>query len=85
MLTYAAPYWIDDVSIRDSVNASAPTLANKAKRSRHYFPRLLETYVLVLVSTRLDMLRTRCYQFVIVFIERRYNRNKGARRAADVC
>eukprot|EP00802_Teleaulax_amphioxeia_P000832 Tamp_00833.p1 GENE.Tamp_00833~~Tamp_00833.p1 ORF type:complete len:1007 (+),score=271.07 Tamp_00833:253-3273(+) len=32
-LVGAAPYWIDDVSIRDSVNASAPTAANKARRS----------------------------------------------------
>jgi len=30
-LVAAAPYWIDDVSIRDSVNASAPTSANKDK------------------------------------------------------
>ncbi len=27
-LVAAAPYWIDDISIRDSVNASAPTPAN---------------------------------------------------------
>ena len=27
-LVAAAPYWIDDISIRDSVNASAPTAAN---------------------------------------------------------
>jgi hypothetical protein len=29
----AAPYWIDDISIRDSVNASAPTASNNAKRT----------------------------------------------------
>lgn len=32
-LVAAAPYWIDDVSIRDSVNASAPTMANKSRLS----------------------------------------------------
>ncbi len=31
-LVAAAPYWIDDVSIRDSVNASAPTNANRTKQ-----------------------------------------------------
>jgi SPX domain protein involved in polyphosphate accumulation len=32
-LVGAAPYWIDDISIRDSVNASAPTASNNAKRT----------------------------------------------------
>jgi SPX domain protein involved in polyphosphate accumulation len=30
-LVAAAPYWIDDISIRDSVNASAPTPANMVR------------------------------------------------------
>jgi len=33
-LVAAAPYWIDDVSIRDSVNASAPSAANKARTTK---------------------------------------------------
>jgi len=36
-LVGAAPYWIDDVSIRDSVNASAPTASNKARRTSIQF------------------------------------------------